>query len=122
MPPKWQLVSDNQIDRPIPLDSAIYTVVNKNELCTCSISAQYIFLYESMHTCTTPNASVTLYYTHNRAILAYDTSSCRKDKDAKQYHTTIPEYRAPDISYKSKSIDLSQTPNKKDKKMQKCTR
>ena len=31
LPPKWQLVCDNQIDRPIPLDSAIYAVVNKND-------------------------------------------------------------------------------------------
>ena len=92
LPPKWQLVCDNQIDRPIPLDSAIYAVVNKNDLCTCSISAQHIFLYESMCTCTTPDASVTLYYIHNRALLAYDTSLCKKDKDAEQYHTTIPEY------------------------------
>ena len=65
LPPKWQLVCGSQIDRPIPVDSAIYAVVNKNDLCTCGISAQHIFLYESMHTCTTPNASVTLYYTHN---------------------------------------------------------
>ena len=82
LPPKWQLVCDNQIDRPIPLDSAIYAIVNKNDLCTCGISAQHIFLYESMHTCTTPDASVTLYYTHNKALLAYDTSSRKKDKDA----------------------------------------
>ena len=75
LPPKWQLVCDNQIDRPIPLDSAIYAIVNKNDLCTCGISAQHIFLYESMHTCTTPDASVTLYYMHNKALLAYDTSS-----------------------------------------------
>ena len=47
LPPKWQLVCDNQIDRPIPLDSAIYTIVNKNDLCTCGISAQHIFLYKS---------------------------------------------------------------------------
>ena len=66
LPPKWQLVCDNQIDRPIPLDSAIYTIVNRNDLCTCGISAQHIFLYESMHTCTTPDASVTLYYMHNK--------------------------------------------------------
>ena len=78
LPPKWQLVCDNQIDRPIPLDSAIYAIVNKNDLCTCGISAQHIFLYESMHTCTTPDASVTLYYTQNRALLAYDTSSRKK--------------------------------------------
>ena len=51
LPPKWQLVCDNQMDRPILLNSAIYAVVNKNDLCTCGISAQHIFLYKSMHTC-----------------------------------------------------------------------
>ena len=116
LPPKWQLVCDNQIDRPIPLDSAIYAIVNKNDLCTCGISAQHIFLYESMHTCTTPDASVTLYYTHNKALLAYDTFSCKKDKDAEQYHTNIPEYRAPDISYQKKPPDVLQFSNLKTRK------
>ena len=116
LPPKWQLVCDNQIDRPIPLDSAIYAVVNKNDLCTCGISAQHIFLYESMHTCTTPDASVTLYYIHNRALLAYNTSLRKKDKEAEQYHTTIPEYRAPDISYKKKSVHISQASSKRTRK------
>ena len=45
-----------------------------------------------MHTYTTLDASVTLYYVHNRALLAYDTSLCKKDKDAEQNHATIPEY------------------------------
>ena len=75
-------------------------------LCTCGISAQHIFLYESMHTCTTPDASVTLYYTHNKALLAYDTSSRKKDKDAEQYHIKVPEYQAPDISYQKKPPDV----------------
>ena len=116
LPPKWQLVCDNQIDRPIPLNSAIYAVVNKNDLCTCGISAQHVFLYESICTCTTPDASVTLYYIHNRALLAYDTSLCKKDKEAEQYHTTIPEYQAPNISYKKKSVDVSQTSSKRTRK------
>ena len=116
LPPKWQLVCDNQIDRPIPLASAIYADVNKNDLCTCGISAQHIFLYESMHTCTTPDASVTLYYIHNRALLAYDTSLCGKDEEAEQYHTTILEYQAPDISYKKKSVDISKTSSKRIRK------
>ena len=106
LPPKCQLICDNQIDRPIPLDSAIYAVVNKNDLCTCGISTQHIFLYESMHTSTTPDASVTLYYTHNRALLAYETSSCKKDKYAEQYHIKVPEYQAPNISYKKKPLDV----------------
>ena len=45
-----------------------------------------------MHTCTSPDASLTLYYIHNKALLAYDTFLCKKDKEAEQYHTTIPEY------------------------------
>ena len=116
LPPKWQLVYDNQIDRPIPLDSAIYAVVNKNNLCTCGISAQHIFLYESMYSCTTPDASVTLFYIHNRALLAYDTSSHKDNKEAEQYHTTIPEYQAPSISYKKKSVDISKTSSKRVRK------
>ena len=117
LPPKWQLVCDNQIDQPIPLDSAIYAVVNKNDLCTCGISAQHIFLYESMRTCTTPDTSVTLYYTHNKALLAYDTSSKRqKDKDAEQYSVKIPEYRAPDISYQKKLSNFDTSSNTKVRK------
>ena len=67
---------------------------------------QHIFLYESMHTCTTPDASVTLY----------DTSLIRKDKVAEQYHTTIPEYQAPDISTQKKSVDISCVSSKRTRK------
>ena len=69
-----------------------------------------------MCTCTTPDASVTLYYIHNRALLAYNTSLHGKDKEAEQYHTTIPEYQAPDISYKKKSVDISKTSSKSTRK------
>ena len=91
--------------------------LTKNDLCTCGISAQHIFLYESMRTCTTPDTSVTLYYTHNKALLAYDTSSKRqKDKDAEQYSIKIPEYRAPDISYQKKLSNLDTSSNTKVRK------
>ena len=105
-----------QSDRPVPLDSAIYVIVNKNDLCTCGISAQHIFLYESMHTCINPDTSVTLYYIHNRALLAYDTSLHAKEQSAEQYHIMIPEYRAPDISYKKKSLDISEISSKRTRK------
>ena len=110
------MVCDNQIDRPIPLDNAIDAIVNKNDLCTCGISAQHIFLHQSMHTCTTPDASVTLYYMHNKAFLAYDTSSRKKDKDAEQYHIKVPEYQAPDISYQKKPPDVLRSVNLKVRK------
>ena len=101
----------------MPLDSAIYAIVNKNDLCTCGISAQHIFLYKSMHTCTTPDASVTLYYTHNKALLAYDTSlQKQKNKDAEQYHIKVPEYRAPDISNQKKPPDVLRSSNLKVRK------
>ena len=64
LPPIWQLVCDNEIDRPIPLESAIYAVVKRDDLCTCGILAQHIFLYESMHTCEKPDTSIQLYYTY----------------------------------------------------------
>ena len=89
LPPKWQLVCDNQIDRLMPLDSAIYTVINRNDLWTCGISAQHIFLYESMHTCTKPDTSVTLYYIENRALPAYDPSLCQNERSMEKYHTVI---------------------------------
>ena len=83
-----------------------FAIVNKNDLCACGISAQHIFLYESMRTCTTPDTSVTLYYTHNKALLAYDTSLRKPDKDAQQYHIKVPEYRATDISNQKKTLDV----------------
>ena len=104
LPPTWQLVCDNQIDRLIPLHSAIYVIVNKNDLYTCGISAQHIFLYESMCTCANPDTTVTLYYTGNRALLAYDPSLQNQRQSLEQYQTMIPGYRAPDIFYQKKNL------------------
>ena len=69
-----------------------------------------------MHTCSTPDTSVTLYYTHNKALFAYDTSSRKNDKDAEQYHTKVPEYRAPDISYPNKPLDVLRVSNSQNRK------
>ena len=71
-------------------------------MCTCGISAQHIFLYESMCTCANPDTSVTLYYTDNRALLAYDPSLQNQRKSLEQYQTMVPGYRAPDIFYQKK--------------------
>ena len=103
LPLKWQLVCVNQIDRPVPFNSAIYAIINKNDLCTCGISAQHIFLYESMQTSTNPDTSVTLYYAEKKALLAYDPSLEGKGKSLEQYQITVPEYQAPDIFYMKKS-------------------
>ena len=48
---------------------------------------------------------VTLYYTHNKALLAYDTSlQKQKNKDAEQYHIKVPEYRAPRYLLSKKTL------------------
>ena len=107
LPPTWQLVCDNEIDRPIPLESAIYAVVKRDDLCTCGILAQHIFLYESMHTCEKPDTSIQLYYTYNRALKAYDPSLAKKAVE--HYYTYVPDCRAPDIVY-TKQLALQQNP------------
>ena len=64
-----------------------------------------------------PDTSVTLYYTHNKALLAYDTSlNQQKDKDDEQYSIKVPEYRAPDISYQKKSSTLDRSSDLKSRK------
>ena len=43
-----------------------------------------VMLILTGYTYTTPDESVTLYYIHNRALLACDTSLHKKDKEAEQ--------------------------------------
>lgn len=105
LPPTWQLLCDNQIDRPIPLNSAIYAVVNKDDLCTCGILAQHVFLYESMRMCDNPDTSVQLYYTYNKALVSYDSSLTGNNSE--RYYENVPDYRAPDISYDRKDVTPS---------------
>ena len=55
-----------------------------------------------MHTCENPDTSVTLYYTDNRALLAYNPSLQNQRQSLEQYQTMVPGYRAPDIFYQKK--------------------
>ena len=57
-----------------------------------------------MHTCENPDTSVTLYYTDNRALLAYDPSLQKQKQSLDRYQKTIPGYRAPDIFYQKKKF------------------
>ena len=59
----------------------------------------------SMNPCTpvkNPDTSVMLYYTDNRALLAYDPSLQNQRQSLEQYQMTVPGYRAPDIFYQKK--------------------
>ena len=57
-----------------------------------------------MCTCENRDTSVTLYYTDNRALLAYDPSLQKQKQSLEQYQTTVPGYRAPDIFYQKKKF------------------
>ena len=74
LPPGWMLICDNEINRPIPFEDSIYAIVNRYDLCTCGILAQNYYLYESMRGCKHPDVELTLYYTQNKALVAYDPS------------------------------------------------
>ena len=52
--------------------------------------------------CANPDTSITLYYTDNRALLAYDPSLQNQRQSLEQYQMTVPGYRAPDIFYQKK--------------------
>ena len=55
-----------------------------------------------MGTCENPDTPVTLYYTDNRALLAYDPSLQNQRQSLEQYQMMVPGYRAPDIFYQKK--------------------
>ena len=65
------------------------------------------FSYESIHTCEKPDTSIQLYYTYNRALIAYDRSLAKKAVE--RYYTYVPDCRAPDIVY-TKQLTLQQNP------------
>ena len=94
----WQLYCDEISDRPNRIQGALYTILNLDDLCTCAISTPLgRYLYESMHSCDSPDDKVTLYYTYNRPLISYDSSI--DPKLAKRYSMKPYSFRAPDLEY-----------------------
>ena len=106
LPGGWMLLCNDQIDRPIPFQDAIYAVVQKYDLCSCGILAQDFYLYEGMRTCDHPDTVVTLYYVHNLALLTHDPSIPHVDQKLLKHP---PKYRAPDLK-----VSTPQTRTKRD--------
>ena len=102
----WQLVCDTLSDRPLQMDGTIYAVVSRDDLCTCGILADNLFLYESMRTCEKPDTKLTLYYTYNRALVNYDKSI--NAKASKAYGKRPYDFIAPDIQYELKELLLNE--------------
>ena len=56
-----------------------YTVIKREDLCSCGIIAQHYFLHENMIRCPFPDNKATLYYVHNRILLDFHVES--EDKE-----------------------------------------
>ena len=93
----WRIVCKEQADRPLTIPGAIYTVINKDDLCTCGVLANDVFLYESMRSCETPDTRLTLFYVYNRALTNYDSSI--SGYDSREYARKPYDYVAPDIKF-----------------------
>ena len=71
LPRPWQLVCRSQIEHSVPMPSSPYTVVKREDLCSCSLIAQHYFLHENMIRCSYPDNEVSLYYVHNKILLNF---------------------------------------------------
>ena len=58
-----------------------YTVIKREDLCSCGLIAQHYFLHENMICCRYPDNEVTLYYVHNKTWLDFHIKS--EDKESK---------------------------------------
>ena len=71
LPRPWQLVCRSQTELPVPMPSSPYTVVKREDLCSCGLIAQHYFLHENMIRCSCLDNEVTLYYVHNKILLDF---------------------------------------------------
>ena len=71
LPRPWQLICRSQTEHPVPMASAPYAFIKREDLCPCGIIAQHYFLHENMIRCPYPNNEVTLYYVHNKILLDF---------------------------------------------------
>ena len=61
LPRPWQLVCQSETEHPVPMAGSPYTVIKREDLCSCGIIAQHYFLHENMTRCPFPDNEVTQY-------------------------------------------------------------
>ena len=105
LPQGWQLVCDDQIDRPIPIPDSRYAVVRRDDLCTCGIMAGQYFVHESFAECpqSTKDTRVALYHFYNKAVTNFANIIDPVRASTALNHT--PQYFLPDIQYEAQFID-----------------
>ena len=92
-----QLFVTIMIKFQILIEGSSYVIVDKSDLCQCSISAGALYIQENIVYCTEQiDTKIDLYYTINMAVMIYQF----EDKINKQEVTDITLYRQP-IEYGS---------------------
>ena len=84
LPRPWQLVCGSQTEHLITMAGSPYTIIKREDLCSCGIIAQHYFLHKNMIRCSLPNNEVTLYYVHNKILLDFHVKG-----EEKLDHTSI---------------------------------
>ena len=97
LPLPWTIICNHNDQIPNPIKGSSYVIVDKSDLCQCSISAGTWYIQENIVYCTDKvDTKIDLYYTVNMAVMIYQF----EDKISKQEVTDITLYRKP-IEYDS---------------------
>ena len=97
LPLPWTIICNHNDQIPNPIQGSSYVIVDKSDLCQCSISAGTWYIQENIVYCTDKvDTKIDLYYTVNMAVMIYQF----EDQISKQEVTDITLYRNP-IEYDS---------------------
>ena len=97
LPLPWTIICNHNDQIPNPIQGSSYVIVDKSDLCQCSISAGTWYIQENIVYCTDKvDTKIDLYYTVNMAVIIYQF----EDKISKQEVTDMTLYREP-IEYDS---------------------
>ena len=97
LPLPWTIICNHNDQIPNPIQGSSYVIVDKSDLCQCSISAGTWYIQENIVYCTDKvDTKIDLYYTVNMAFMIYQF----EDKISKQEVTDITLYRKP-VEYDS---------------------
>ena len=104
-PLPWTYCCEQKDEIPTPISGSSYVIINKCDLCQCSLSAGSWYLEANIAYCTedpdNPSTQLTLYYTVNMATVIYQFQEKLKTEgitDLKLFTELIPfDAREPDL-------------------------
>ena len=72
LPLPWTIIRNHNDQIPNPIQGSSYVIVDKSDLCQCSISAGTWYIQENIVYCTNEiDTKIDLYFTVNMAVMIY---------------------------------------------------